>query len=434
MLREVALNQVARFIRGEAEDDVQLVDVAAVEANRMPRLHRSVPERDELVRALRRPRNLRGAREPEHEEVEHEAVVLDDEAGELEAGDEAVRVCVAHILVRNDNVVLRRHVIRDVVVDDEAQQTVEHRQVHLLLELFKLGLQHDHALALGGFPHIHEVVDALAPFVHKKRRGLGVRGLDPVGEEVTLVRLVVEVVVEVGVGDFLERLNLVHGGDVRVKVHKLDAHLLEGSLREEVPLDARQRLVRVVVRLLDEAELLALLLIESHRRGEPLAQPLEREHEQLGVVLVRQRRERDGRKLARLKPVHRGGVNRHRLLRSHVRPILEVVVLALLLRFEVEPREPPQVFPAHRLVHRRAAPDALAVVMRNVRPPVRLGLDVPQNHRLHGRWQSRHLPRDVCLPASPRLREVLQDGARFVGFDPLRHRVQQVVHDRRAQL
>lgn len=43
---------------------------------------------------------------------------------------------------------------------------------------------------------------------------------------------------------------------------------------------------------------------------------------------------------------------------------LQVVVLPLLLRLEVQAREAPQVLAAHRLVHRRAAPDALAVVVR----------------------------------------------------------------------
>ena len=36
---------------------------------------------------------------------------------------------------------------------------------------------------------------------------------------------------------------------MRVQVHELDGDLLEGALREQVPLDARERLVRVVVRL-----------------------------------------------------------------------------------------------------------------------------------------------------------------------------------------
>lgn len=51
---------------------------------------------------------------------------------------------------------------------------------------------------------------------------------------------------------------------------------------------------------------------------------------------------------------------------------LQVVVLPLLLRLQVQPRETSQVLAAHRLVHGRAAPDALTVVVRHVRPPVSL--------------------------------------------------------------
>ncbi len=80
---------------------------------------------------LRGASNLRGAREPQHEQVQHEAVVLDNEGGELEAADEAVRVGVRHVLVGNHHVVLGRHVVRDVVVQDQAQQPVQQRQVHL---------------------------------------------------------------------------------------------------------------------------------------------------------------------------------------------------------------------------------------------------------------------------------------------------------------
>ena len=72
-------------------------------------------------------------------------------------------------------------------------------------------------------------------------------------------------------------------------MHELDGHLFEGTLREQVALDARERLVRVVVGLLDQAELLALRLVEPRGGRVRLLEPLEREDEQLGVVLVGER-------------------------------------------------------------------------------------------------------------------------------------------------
>mmetsp|Transcript_19442 Transcript_19442/g.63358 ORF Transcript_19442/g.63358 Transcript_19442/m.63358 type:complete len:470 (-) Transcript_19442:1597-3006(-) len=201
-----------------------------------------------------------------------------------------------------------------------------------------------------------------------------------------------------------------------------------------MPLDARERLVRVVVGLLDQAQLLALRLVEARGGRVGLLQPLQRQDEQLGVVLVRERREGDGRELARLEPVHHRGIDGDGLLGRDVRPILEIVVLALLLRLEPQPSEPAEVLLGDRLVDGGAAPDALAVVVRHVSPPVGLGLDVPQDHVLDRRRHARHLPRDVGLPAAPGLGEVLQDGARLVRLDALGHHVQDVVHHRRAQL
>mmetsp|Transcript_62206 Transcript_62206/g.196852 ORF Transcript_62206/g.196852 Transcript_62206/m.196852 type:complete len:623 (-) Transcript_62206:2053-3921(-) len=434
VLGQVALDELAGIVLVEAQHHVDLVHVAAVETDRVPGLGLDVAEAEELVGHLRWTRELRGASEAEHEQVQHEAVVLHDEAGELQAADEAVAVGVAHVLVGDHHVVLRGHVVGDVVIHDQAQQPVEHGQVHLLVHLLELGLHEDHALPLGGVPHVREVVDPLAPLVHQQRRWLRVRGFDPVGEEVPLVRLIPEVLVQIGVGDLLQRLDLKHRDEVAVEVHELDGDFLESALREQMALDARQRLVGVVVGLLNQPELLSLLLVEPHRRGVTLLEPLEREDEQLGVVLVAQGREGDGRELARLEPVHGRRVDGHGLLGGHVGPILEVVVLPLLLSLEPQPREPTQVLAAHSLVDGGAAADALTVVVGHVGPPVRLGLYVSENHVLDGGWQPRDLPGNVGFPAAPRLREVLKDGARLVLLDALGHHVEDVVHHRRAQL
>lgn len=55
----------------------------------------------------------------ENEQVEHESIVLDNEGGELKTTNNAEGVRVIHILVIDHHVVLRSHVIRNVVIDDE---------------------------------------------------------------------------------------------------------------------------------------------------------------------------------------------------------------------------------------------------------------------------------------------------------------------------
>ena len=91
----------------------------------------------------------------------------------------------------------------------QPQEAVEQGQVDLLVHLGVLRLDADDALAVGRVPHVRQVVDAEAPLVDEEGRRLRVGRLDPVGQQVSLVALIPQVLVEVGVGDLLERLHVV---------------------------------------------------------------------------------------------------------------------------------------------------------------------------------------------------------------------------------
>merc|ERR1719422_1271412 len=103
---------------------------------------------EEVIRHLRRPGHLAGSVEAQHEEVHHQAVVLHDEGGELQTSHYSIRVGVVHVLVVDDNVVLGRHVVSNIVVNDEPEESVEKCEINLLIELLKLALHHDVALPL----------------------------------------------------------------------------------------------------------------------------------------------------------------------------------------------------------------------------------------------------------------------------------------------
>lgn len=74
------------------------------------------------------------------------------------------------------------------MIQNEAQETVEKRQVNLLIHLGEHRFHHNIALALTSLPDVGQVVDTLTPFVHQERGWFSVSGLDPGGEQSSLVR------------------------------------------------------------------------------------------------------------------------------------------------------------------------------------------------------------------------------------------------------
>jgi hypothetical protein len=66
---------------------------------------------------------------------------------------------VALYLIVDNNVVFGRHVIGNVVVHDEPEQSVQQRQVDLFIHLFKLGLKKHIAFTFHYIPDILQIVD-----------------------------------------------------------------------------------------------------------------------------------------------------------------------------------------------------------------------------------------------------------------------------------
>lgn len=63
----------------------------------------------------------------------------------------------------NTSVVLRGDVVRQIVIENEAEKTIEQRQVDLLGDLRKDSLHEDIAFSFTCLPNIREIVNALAP-------------------------------------------------------------------------------------------------------------------------------------------------------------------------------------------------------------------------------------------------------------------------------
>ena len=85
------------------------------------------------------------------------------------------------------------------MIDDEAHQPIQQRQIDLLVDLLQFRLEHHDAFSRLSSPDLFQIIHALAPLVHQQRRRLRVGGLDPVREQMTFIGLVPEVLVEVRV-------------------------------------------------------------------------------------------------------------------------------------------------------------------------------------------------------------------------------------------
>ena len=80
------------------EEDVHTVHVARVESYGVAGLGVHVLVREEVVGHLRRPRHLAGPLETQHQEIQHQSIVLDYERRKLQSSYYPIRIGVVHIL------------------------------------------------------------------------------------------------------------------------------------------------------------------------------------------------------------------------------------------------------------------------------------------------------------------------------------------------
>jgi hypothetical protein len=108
-----------------------------------------------------------------------------------------------HVFEIDADIVFGGHVISDVMVDDKPEETIQKSEIDLLIDFIETGLEQDKRLTLTGIPSTMQVIDALTVLVEQEWWGFVVGRLDPVGEESPFVSLVPQVLIKVGIGDFL---------------------------------------------------------------------------------------------------------------------------------------------------------------------------------------------------------------------------------------
>lgn len=89
-------------------------------------------------------------------------------------GGRSVSVYVYDVIDKRTSVILRRYVVGQIVVQNQPQQSVEQRQIDLLIDLRQDSLHQDITFAFTGLPDVSQVVDPLAPLVNQEWRWLGI--------------------------------------------------------------------------------------------------------------------------------------------------------------------------------------------------------------------------------------------------------------------
>lgn len=106
---------------------------------------------------------------------------------------------MTHVFESQGGVILRRDVVRQVVIEDEAEKSIEEGEIDLLVHPREDGLHHHDTLAITCLPYVGQVVNALTPLVHEQRRRFVIAGLNPVGEKRSFVPLIMQILIEIGV-------------------------------------------------------------------------------------------------------------------------------------------------------------------------------------------------------------------------------------------
>lgn len=106
-------------------------------------LSAGVLESQEVVGNLWWPGNLSSTGQTQHEQVQHQAIVLHDEGRKLQPSDQPIGIGVGHVLIGNHNVVLGCDVVCNVVIQNQPQKPARQKLSQVALTYLVICAQSD---------------------------------------------------------------------------------------------------------------------------------------------------------------------------------------------------------------------------------------------------------------------------------------------------
>ena len=196
----------------------------------MSRFRFNIFKTHEFVGLIYRSSKLKGSLFAENAEIKDQTVVLEHKTGELKSPNEPIGICVAHIFVGHCHIVFGCYVICQIMVHDKSEKSIEQSGVHLFVNFVKFCLQKHCRFIVCRLPNVSQVVNPLAPLVYEEGRRFLIGRFDPIWEQISLVRFVPQILIQVRISDLFKGFNIVDRNDMRIQIHKFNADLFERSM------------------------------------------------------------------------------------------------------------------------------------------------------------------------------------------------------------
>jgi hypothetical protein len=95
------------------------------------------------------------------------------------------------------------------MIQNQSKQSIKERQINLLIHPREHSLHHHNSLSFGSIPNIGQIVDTLTPLVNQEWWWFRIGWLNPWRQQPTLISFVVQKLIQVGIGNLFDRLDVV---------------------------------------------------------------------------------------------------------------------------------------------------------------------------------------------------------------------------------
>ena len=119
-----SLDEFPSFISSKLEQNIEVINISQVESDRMLNFQLNTLINHELIFIEWRPCHLISSIEPHDQQINDQPIKLEDKRCKLQPHDHTKEVCMIHIFEIDNHIVLGCHIVCNVVIHNQPQQSV----------------------------------------------------------------------------------------------------------------------------------------------------------------------------------------------------------------------------------------------------------------------------------------------------------------------